>query len=130
VRKDIERAFGVLVKRFSILKQRFRLWFTDDIMYLMYACIILHNMFIEARRPNYNAAAQGFDEMDEDDDGAAPAEGGPPHVSLFSIDGQPADPAVAVLVADRVAALSDRLSDEPSHINLKNDLIAHINNED
>jgi hypothetical protein len=64
------------VKRFSILKQRPRNWFIEDIQYLMYACIILHNMVVEARQANYNAAARGYDAMDVEDVAAwAPAGG-------------------------------------------------------
>lgn len=49
-RKDVERAFGVLMARFAILKNPARLWHKDDLATIMRACIILHNMIIEYQR--------------------------------------------------------------------------------
>ncbi|XP_058835800.1 putative nuclease HARBI1 [Topomyia yanbarensis] len=49
-RKDVERAFGVLMARFAILKNPARLWRKEDLATIMRACIILHNMIIEDQR--------------------------------------------------------------------------------
>lgn len=49
-RKDVERAFGVLMARFAILKNPARLWHKEDLAIIMRACIILHNMVIESQR--------------------------------------------------------------------------------
>ncbi|KAF5796593.1 putative harbinger transposase-derived protein [Helianthus annuus] len=46
-RKDVERAFGVLKKRWRILGIPCRLWDKDQIGNVMYTCIILHNMILE-----------------------------------------------------------------------------------
>lgn len=46
----MERAFGVLMARFAILKTPARLWDKDDLSVMMRACIILHNMIIESQR--------------------------------------------------------------------------------
>ncbi|KAD7117580.1 hypothetical protein E3N88_04848 [Mikania micrantha] len=46
-RKDIERAFGVLKKRFQIIKNQARAWHPKKIRSVMYACIIIHNMILE-----------------------------------------------------------------------------------
>ncbi|KAI3520786.1 hypothetical protein L1887_10238 [Cichorium endivia] len=46
-RKDIERAFGVLKKRFNIIYNPARTWDDRKIKSLMYACIILNNMILE-----------------------------------------------------------------------------------
>ncbi|KAJ9535503.1 hypothetical protein OSB04_un001365 [Centaurea solstitialis] len=46
-RKDIERAFGILQKRWSIVKQPARVMEIRTMSNIMYACIILHNMIIE-----------------------------------------------------------------------------------
>ena len=54
VRKDVERAFGVLVARWHILQRPARLWFLDDINLVMEACIILQNMVFEHRRATYS----------------------------------------------------------------------------
>lgn len=49
VRKDVERAFGILVKKFHILARPIRRWYIEDIRTMLYTCIILHNMVIEER---------------------------------------------------------------------------------
>ncbi|XP_012699996.1 uncharacterized protein LOC105913484 [Setaria italica] len=46
-RKDVECAFGVLQSRFDIVKRPARLWKRDDVVNIMQACIILHNMIVE-----------------------------------------------------------------------------------
>ena len=46
-RKDIERAFGVLKKRWRVLQQPAR-YFNKEMMHdVIYTCIILHNMILE-----------------------------------------------------------------------------------
>jgi hypothetical protein len=49
-RKDVERSFGVLRKRWSWLKQPCRMYFVEDIGLLLKCCLILHNMVIEDER--------------------------------------------------------------------------------
>ena len=46
VRKDIERAFGVIVKKFDILSRSIRFWKKDVIRNVVHTCIILHNMTV------------------------------------------------------------------------------------
>nr|VDD52729.1 unnamed protein product [Brassica oleracea] len=50
VRKDVERAFGVLQARFAIVRNPSHLWDKDKIANIMRACIILHNMIVEDER--------------------------------------------------------------------------------
>ncbi|XP_022019320.1 uncharacterized protein LOC110919354 [Helianthus annuus] len=45
--KNVERAFGVLQKKWRILSMPCRLYEKDQIRNVMYACIILHNMILE-----------------------------------------------------------------------------------
>ncbi|XP_021835319.2 uncharacterized protein [Spinacia oleracea] len=53
VRKDVQRAFGVLQARFAILRQP-SLVFNEDILGdIMKACIIMHNMVVEDERHTY-----------------------------------------------------------------------------
>lgn len=47
VRKDVERCFGVLQSRWSMIAHPCRLWSTSDMADVIYACIIMHNMIIE-----------------------------------------------------------------------------------
>ncbi|RWR74579.1 putative nuclease HARBI1 [Cinnamomum micranthum f. kanehirae] len=58
-RKDVERAFGVLQARFSIVRGPARFWDRQTLQHIMKACIIMHNMIIEDERdqslpPNYD----------------------------------------------------------------------------
>jgi hypothetical protein len=46
-RNDIERAFGVLRRRFCILKQPARLYDRNQLHNVVLACIVLHNMIVE-----------------------------------------------------------------------------------
>jgi hypothetical protein len=48
VRKDIKRAFGVMHKRWMILRQKSLLWTVDKMARAMYACIIMHNLIIDS----------------------------------------------------------------------------------
>jgi HD superfamily phosphohydrolase YqeK len=47
VRKDVEKAFGVLQARFDIVRRPARLWKQADVINIMQACVILHNMIVE-----------------------------------------------------------------------------------
>ena len=53
VRKDIERAFGVIVKKFDILSRSIQFWRKDVIRNVLHTCIILHNMTVNQRRKDY-----------------------------------------------------------------------------
>jgi hypothetical protein len=46
-RKDVECAFGVLQSRFDIINRPARLWKRNDVVNIMQACVIIHNMIVE-----------------------------------------------------------------------------------
>uniref|UniRef100_A0A0D3DH39 Uncharacterized protein n=1 Tax=Brassica oleracea var. oleracea TaxID=109376 RepID=A0A0D3DH39_BRAOL len=54
IRKDVERAFGVLQARFAIVKNPVRTMAKEKIRKIMRACIILHNMIVEDERDGYS----------------------------------------------------------------------------
>jgi hypothetical protein len=49
-RKDVERAFGVLQRKFQFLVRDVEQWYVSDITEAVETCIILHNMMVEERR--------------------------------------------------------------------------------
>lgn len=102
VRKDVERAFGVLRSKFRIIQQCGRLWSPHDMNTIMRACIILHNMCIEAERD------QGIDEHEFDD---------------------PSDPPIPternVAPINEFMAAYRKLQDKPTSLQLQQDLIEH-----
>jgi hypothetical protein len=48
-RKDIERAFGVLQRKFQILVRDSEQWYVSDIRMVVHATIVLHNMMVSHR---------------------------------------------------------------------------------
>ncbi|CAN6338303.1 unnamed protein product [Urochloa humidicola] len=46
-RKDVECAFSVLQSRFDIVRRPSRLWKQADVINIMQACVILHNMIVK-----------------------------------------------------------------------------------
>jgi hypothetical protein len=52
MRKDIERAFGVMHKRWHVLATPSRMWSVHKMEKTMYTCIILHNLIIDSYNMN------------------------------------------------------------------------------
>ncbi|GKA18138.1 nucleotide-binding alpha-beta plait domain-containing protein [Tanacetum coccineum] len=50
VRKDVERAFGVLQGRWGIIQQPARQYHVNTIRRIMYSCIIMHSMILEDQK--------------------------------------------------------------------------------
>ena len=73
-RKDVERAFGVLQARWTIVKGPTRFWNKRVLHDIMTACIIMHNMIIEDERDlsaplrEFNHAPNPIVEMVVDED--------------------------------------------------------------
>lgn len=64
VQKDIERTFGVLTMRFHILSLPCRLHDRVDMAYVMQACIIMHNMNVEARKDTFESVIGGLQQFE------------------------------------------------------------------
>ncbi|GJW50743.1 ALP1-like protein [Tanacetum coccineum] len=98
-RKDVERAFGVLKKKWVIVRTPARSRSFKRITHLMYTCIILHNMI----RQNKKKAISGQhypEEKHREDDPVRSAQ-------------------------DRLQVIRE-IHDEETHLSLKADLVEHI----
>ncbi|GKC70314.1 ALP1-like protein [Tanacetum coccineum] len=98
-RKDVERAFGVLKKKWVIVRTHARSRSLKRITHLMYTCIILHNMI---RKEKGKAISPDFypEEQHREDDPVRSAQ-------------------------DRLRVIRE-IHDEETHLNLKADLVEHI----
>ncbi|KAG7578909.1 Harbinger transposase-derived protein [Arabidopsis thaliana x Arabidopsis arenosa] len=108
-RKDIERAFGVLLARFKIIREPARLWDIADLGIIMRSCIILHNMIVEDERETY---AQHWTDYDQSEASGSSTQ------QLFSTE-------VLPVFANHVRARSEML-DSNVHHELQADLVKHI----
>ncbi|XP_048601378.1 uncharacterized protein LOC111201858 [Brassica napus] len=111
VRKDVERAFGVLQARFAIVKNLALCWDKVKIGKIMRACIILHNMIVEDERDEYTE----YDVSDfQQGEGS-----GSSHVDLtYSTD-------IPTNIANQMGVRT-KIRDRQAHEQLKGDLVEHI----
>lgn len=107
-RKDVERAFGVLQSRFTIVRWPARLWRRKSVGRIMLACVILHNMIVEDEREE----ATIHIDLNENP-GASFAL--PPEVNIGG----------NLCFAD-VMRKKATVRSRPQHTQLKNDLVEHI----
>jgi hypothetical protein len=106
LRKDVERAFGVLQSRFAMVRGLARWWSKEDMWFIMQAYVILHNMIIE-------------DERDEEDDFNCHQEG---MRELTPEDYQDRDP----ILLEEFLRIHKEIEDRSSHEQLRNDLVEHL----
>ena len=115
VRKDIECAFGILVSQFHVLQRPIRNWYLEEIVDLLHACVIIHNMIVDERYGDIGSS--------EDDHGTK-------SFPLFGY--EETTEAIAALegidvFAARVSLFNDRMESAYEHARLKADLVTHIN---
>ncbi|XP_009107586.3 uncharacterized protein LOC103833242 [Brassica rapa] len=111
VRKDVERAFGVLQARFAIVKNPALFWDKVKIGKIMRACIILHNMIVEDERDRYTQFELSEFQLREDN--------GSSHVDLtYSTD-------IPTNIANMMGVRT-RIRDRQMHEQLKSDLVEHV----
>uniref|UniRef100_A0A0D3CGI0 DDE Tnp4 domain-containing protein n=1 Tax=Brassica oleracea var. oleracea TaxID=109376 RepID=A0A0D3CGI0_BRAOL len=111
VRKDVERAFGVLQARFAIVKNPAVFWDKAKIENIMRACIILHNMIVEDERDEYNQFDVSEFQQGEDTRSS--------HVDLTYSTDMPTN--IANMMGVRTI-----IRDKQMHQQLKADLVEHI----
>ncbi|GJU00256.1 putative nuclease HARBI1 [Tanacetum coccineum] len=111
VRKDVERAFGVLQARFAFLRHPCLIWDYEQMGQIMIACIIMHNMIVEDERETY----RNYD----------PSE-------FFNDTHTNGNDDVVEYSTERIADLRsymrnrEQLRNREAHSSLQNDLIEHI----
>ncbi|CAO2177467.1 unnamed protein product [Urochloa humidicola] len=108
-RKDIERAFGVVRRRFCILKRPARLYDRGQLENVVLACIILHNMIVEDEKQ---------EDIEENLDLNEPANTRTVEAPKFS----PND----YVAFERVLEKDADIRDVSTHRQLKKDLVEHI----
>jgi hypothetical protein len=59
-RKDVERAFGVLTRKFQILARPLEYWHLQDVKGIIFGCILMHNMMVEVRVDRQEQDAAGM----------------------------------------------------------------------
>ncbi|KAM3364359.1 hypothetical protein ACQJBY_014602 [Aegilops geniculata] len=103
VRKDVERAFGVLQFRWGIVRSPALSWDEGKVWEVMTACVIMHNMIVEDERDE-SIFDQGFDYQGE------------------NIEPLHQDPATF----EQFAQFHREMRDWHTHVNLQNDLVEHV----
>lgn len=68
-RKAVERAFGVLQRKFQILTKPLEFFYEEDIRNVVETCIVLHNMMVETRvRRNEEESLDWYVAREEEDE--------------------------------------------------------------
>lgn len=122
MRKDVERAFGVLQGKWHILARPCRLWQEEEMGQIIRACIILHNMTIEHKR--------GPDGVERVEHGVENAEDGSRANVTELTENSTASPAVGL--SNRVGTIAQlcrsfaEVTSETGHRELRCDLVEHI----
>ncbi|XP_062008438.1 uncharacterized protein LOC133725264 [Rosa rugosa] len=117
-RKDVERCFGILQSRFSIVRGAARGWDREDLRYIMLTCIILHNMIIEDEKPD--DSDEDLESDEEEDNNMRPRFGKDRPVMTL------------ILLVEMVIISTDSWIDTMpirsanSHSNLQEDMIEHF----
>ena len=104
-RKDVERAFGVLQARFTIVRGPARFWDIETLKHIMLACIIMHNMIIEDERD-----MQDIDYDYETHDETPSIQISREHTNTMK----------------EFMEFHHRIRDKSAHIQLQNDLVEHL----
>lgn len=123
VRTNVERAFGVLVSQWGILQYPLRLMKKEEMAILVKACVIMHNMVVEARRNTYDSGMSSLVESEDTFVQAVRKED-------ITFEEAATMPSMAGGVfyswAERVASRRNEVKSLYAHTSLKMDLIEHL----
>ena len=103
VRKNVERAFGVLQARFAVVRGPAKQWDPETLWEVMTCCVIMHNMIVEDERDE-SIFDQGFDYQGE------------------NIEPLHQDPTTF----EQFVQFHREMRDWHTHLNLQNDLVEHV----
>nr|XP_045088218.1 uncharacterized protein LOC120972788 [Aegilops tauschii subsp. strangulata] len=103
VRKDVERAFGVLQSRWGIVQNPALSWDEGKFWEVMTTCVIMHNMIVEDERDD-RIFDQGFDYQGE---------------NVEPLHQEPA-------TFEQFVQFHRELRDWHTHLDLQNDLVEHV----
>lgn len=125
MRKDVERAFGVLLSRWHILQRPCMFYDRARCVKVMKTAIIMHNMIVEARRDGYESQLFAIAEEAVSRNGNFIDEDG--NEKTFQWDGRSLMREGTDLVkAEYIDERHRLVSDEVAHYALKYDLVDHI----
>ena len=125
-RKDVERAFGILARKFQILARPSEYWYVDDLKDQMYGCILMHNMMVEERlsRDECDDAGMYAVVRDGEEDAVAAAVNLERHVQE-NIGLNPPQESVDAQVKIQIERWKE-LYDEREHIRLQEAVMNHL----
>lgn len=132
VRKDVERAFGVLVSRWALIAKPCSTWDRAFAGEVMKAAIILHNMVVEARRDGYKSELWSLAE-DAVEKGLFLDENGEQKTFTWRTQETVSRTTTGMdnsRWASHISVTHARMKDEVLHFSLKRDLVEHIWAED
>ena len=121
----MERAVGVLAARFQILARPSRFWYRKEISNLMKACVIIHNMVVEARTDTYESGMASLG-LFKDSQCIFPVIHAFEWQSRTAMEARSGAPLADSIWAAKVVQREDHISSSVDHFALRRDLIAHI----
>jgi Plant transposon protein len=122
-RKAVERAFGILQRKFQILTRPMEHWYQEDIKDIVDTCIILHNMMVEVCLSREEAEEEWWYRLLPDtppsqvtaseNENPPPGENAPPDavdhdVSDGDVSDRDEEPAYVPTVQERIAMISSQ----------------------
>jgi len=122
LRKDVERCFGILQGRFSILKQPSRYWTVRKMVSIITTCCILHNMIVQDEQDTYHVL--DFDSRNSAGNEVVSGENSATNPSSSFVVQRPEESNRPTSLAEKITHMK-QLQNRAVHIQLQQDLIAH-----
>lgn len=125
-RKDVERAFGVLVSRWGLLAKPCTLWNRVIIRKVVQVAVILHNMIVQLRRGGYESQlCELFENAVNSGMFLDNAYNEKPFIWRTKQNMRCAG-ANETSWSNHIAVMDEKMKDDVAHFSLKKDLLDHI----